>query len=516
MTNRKLKKKIRQAFEHATPDLADKIAVDSLFSDISPQKKAEPPIKPLKTSIQFRAIATLAASIAVVALLVGLLPKANPLGSSKDPDGTNGQSQAATGPTDKIQIDPDFSYSSETDDFDWTPYYKHFNPTDGGKKVFHQQAVQVGGKSCYLLAADYQLSGEYVIVDPETNEVLERKTLIGSTRADEPLAFKYGYIAISYVITDWQFALVDGALCYEYSIEFYKGIISARINAVTGEVLYDHLDPAEPINTEGPPAVGTEPDHADFDPLYVALEHAGLTKDDISNYEEHLDSDDAIPHWDVTLYTTDYAYTYEIEYCFGEVLQAEKQYVGELTGTESADLLIDANEAVKIANADPMIGTNASVNTTALKTEDGISFYRIHFADQIYWCHAEVSSSLGIVLKIRIASRNYYYSVDDDQYISTIYPSQGTQPDVDIDDAFDSITPPDGKIGNDNAIDAALRYAGLTIDDIGTTYCDEVTVTDEMAAHYDVAFYYDNYKWHYRIGMYSGNLLDIEKIPISE
>ena len=526
MTNRKLKKRIRQAFTNATPDFAESLSVRSLLSDVTPRKRDEIPTKPIKstkpdkTPIQFRALATLAASIAVVALLVGLLPKVNPLT-----------------PFDPLSSNPSPS-------------------------------------------------------------------------------------------TDCEFPFLT-----------------------------------DPLDTEGPPVQGTDattPTIDDQTALYAALDHAGITKDDIHDYDITPDLDDVIPHLDVTLYQTDYTYKYEIEYYYGEVLRVEKELTRDLSTNGASAAVIELNDAIRIATNDPLIDKGASVNNAFAAVNGNYTYYKVYFTNTIYWYRVDVSSS-GWILKVKIANRNYHFSVDHDEYISTIYPVEGDTDrltenqvlfgalnhaglarddvmgyttstssadvvphwdvtfhtadyayeyeiglytgeiikverkyrqklsdndvlsstvipndaaieiakndplmtdstivstvaqgnntgsysmiyvritgntcvyeyeiassygivtnleitSIDYFDGFDdALAPPDGKIGDYNAIDAALRYAGLTFDDVENLECNIGTEDHWPQPHYDVTFYYNRCQWHYLIGMYNAELLSIEKIPL--
>lgn len=518
MTNRKLKKKIRQAFAHATPDLAESISVRSLLSDVVPKKRDEKPTKPMKptkpdkTPIQFRALATLAASIAVVALLASMVSMLNPFAPSDSPISNTGPTPDCefpiyTDPSDKVQIDSDYTNDA---DFDWSEYYPLFTQHIGGKETFFQRTVQLDGINAYILAMDYQSGGECILIDATTKRVLGRQELIGSLRAEEPLARKYGYFALSYVVTDWNFAFVEDILCYDFNVEYYGGILTARVNAVSGAVFYDNLNPpdsTEPLNTDGPPLQETDPTAPtinDFDALYIALDHAGLQKDDIYNYNIDLELEDAVPHWKVTLYQTDCKYEYEIEYRFGEVLKVEKVYAHNLPDVDLTAHTVAQDEAIRIATSDSLINKNASVNTVSLKTENGISVYKIYYTDNIYWYRADVSSSLGIVLKVEISNRNYHFSVDHDEYISTIYPDK--HPNDSTNTGFDSN--PD-RLTENQALYAALKHAGLARDDIN-----ESTISTSSAyavPHWEVLFRTADYAYEYEIGLYTGEIIRVER-----
>lgn len=371
MKNRNLKKAIRQAFEHATPDLAESIAVSSLLSDNQPRKKDEKPTisdKPIKTPIQFRALATLAASIAVVALLANLISMANPFPSPENPNGSSDTPQSGLTPNDTIDFGTNITLPDTTD----------------------------------------------------------------------------------------------------------------------------------PLNTEGPD-IGFDsevPSLSDWDAFEITLDHAGLVKDDIVDYSTHLHSGDAVPHWDVTLKHPDYTYECEVEYYFGKVIKVKKDYELDLMDVYPLEVNISREKAINLASEEPLLDKNASICDAKLDTETGIAIYKVYFSNDLHSCRIDVSATLGTVMAAEVVNRNFYDHVDDEWYISSLYPGG------DIDNDM-------SQTSKDEAFAAALNHAALTKEDI--LYYN-VTVDDADAIqHFDVVFTTVTDTYAYEIEFITGQILKVTR-----
>ena len=59
--------------------------------------------------------------------------------------------------------------------------------------------------------------------------------------------------------------------------------------------------------------------------ITIALQHAGVTRDQARQLEAELDKDNGIVHYDVDFETKDYEYDYEIHAETGKLLKAEKE-----------------------------------------------------------------------------------------------------------------------------------------------------------------------------------------------
>lgn len=585
MTNRKLKKKIRQAFKNATPDLTETLVVSSLLSDVEPKKADEQPLKPIKTSIQFRAIATLAASIAVVALLIGLLPRINPFidpstnGPGPEPTFNDTQTsplplkqiidaiyatQDLSIPRDDAAVDVDIKsfednrfYDIEiksinpenadeyhfltnlnvtsvfpyNEDFDWTPFLstKYFDIPVGPDILFNPLAkeaafdaefVLYNDKLCYALAIDFGNNGQFVLINAQTEKLSIKWMLIGSNEAAEiafgaaPVIFEgenSDWDSFLGTLWEWEFAYFDGKLCYELTSDTLKS--EALVNAVTGEVVYsfkydDVVDPSlvttppntDPHNTDGPPIQTTTPIVPEIDEqeaLYTALAHAGLQKNDITDYRIEQKLTEGAPRYEVEFYNAEYEYEYEISLTNGVVFRMEREYVKKVNSDDSLNLSLDEEDVVWIVKNDPMIGFDVYRMSVVDPGKDApcylVTCQTSQKADQSDYCYIiKVSKQYGIVMELELIYTN--------QFMYTDYYSDAQKTGY-------------GNISNDTAVDAALFYADKDIYDVGSVYCDQGMLDNGIYtynAHYNVYFYYEGCKYNCYVELKTGRLLSIE------
>lgn len=569
MTNQRLKKKIRQAFEHATPDLAESIAVRSLLSDLAPKKGKPKDTKLIKTPIQFRALATLAASIVVVALLASIVSMINPFAPSNTPDEPLSTNPSSGETNDFIILDPVApGYSFEelqeikeyvfanaaipyeidhTDihvidnswngtvyqmitlteakndrirqvsfflekgknttiypcdpDVDLSRYIDLHLDMDGKDDHLFTTVVLADSRICYALFADYGSTGKYVLIDAETEKVVETKTLSGSVPVLTQLAQEHGFSAVSYRDYDLDLKFVDGVPFYEINfrqpVSLYAlyDAASHRFTQITSGT----ITPFDPDNTEGPELTETVPITSyihNTEALLIAREHAQIKMSDVNDYLIHNYCDSSLPYYEVILYTDEYKYVYQVDAVFSSILKIERSYTSDVGDADLTAVVIDESEALRIATNDPFIRMNTGVNSSSFKTENGVSFYTVNLTDNIYWYRLDVSSALGIVLNAQITNRNYYLDVDNDFSSSTIYPIIGTYPSLDIDGSFDSTS---GTVNESEALIVALNSAGIQTSELTKL---ELTLNPVSSfPHYDIRFTTADYEYEYLIAV---------------
>lgn len=496
MTNRNLRKKIRKAFEHATPDLAESIAIDSLLSDVPLKKVDDKPIKPtkpVKTPIQFRAIATLAASIAVVALLAGLISHTNPFAPPNNDDPALEQQYGSTNPPAVSDVDPDFSY----EDLDWDALYKRYfiHRTDDFEFIFYHEVMQIDGRTCFVMAADYEHYGDFVIVDAQTEQVIESKELTGSYDLYNLFRYKHGADIDASTIF-WNLEYVDGKICYRLTQNetVLRGLL---VDAVTGEVLEKYIlggvieDTTDPLNTEDLPADDAlQPYDQQRAALNHVLVHAGQTPEGIISHFIEAAFEDGQDCYEITFFTNEHVYEYEIAMPSFSILSASKEYRKIPASNDCTTSSIDEQEARSIALNDPMVNKPALIQKVTKSEDDNIPYYNIYLTGGDYLYEVEISYITGTILSLEMEKPEILYG-DEEHH------------------EHDGTTPPDGKIGDENAIDAALRHAGLTIYDVNSVHC--TPDADDDMPHYEVTFTYRGFDYKYEIGMYNAQLIRIEK-----
>lgn len=125
---------------------------------------------------------------------------------------------------------------------------------------------------------------------------------------------------------NWDIRFRAGDWEYDYEIHTESGTI------LDWDKEYDppvQAPPTEPPVTEAPAAQPprTEPVYLTKDEaLTIALNHAGLTKTQISRLEREFDWDDGCPEWSIEFSCNGYEYSYEIHAESGAVLEWDKEW----------------------------------------------------------------------------------------------------------------------------------------------------------------------------------------------
>lgn len=107
---------------------------------------------------------------------------------------------------------------------------------------------------------------------------------------------------------------------YQYEVEFITGDTEYeyKVNAITGEILHSKVE-TKPT-TQEPAAEKLTAQQAQE----IALQHAGLTKDQVTGLKVEYDYDDGVPEYDVEFYCNGTEYDYKIHAKTGEILKVEK------------------------------------------------------------------------------------------------------------------------------------------------------------------------------------------------
>lgn len=416
-----MEEKIRQAFINATPNHADSLAAKMLLSPTKTRKGAEKPMKPVKTSIQFRAIATLAATVAVVVLIASLVLIRDPgAGPAAQPSDT-AQNAPSLNSKDPVALAQEYVREHAPEllkDADWDWKY-----------------IQVGSN----VAQQFELDGkpyDFIIniySDGVIDSYYEDEVVVGNSgitpigiEAALKAAREYNYQLsvplnlpdMSPDTVDWELDDENGSYYYEIDVNCSAYEVEFLVRADTGQVLTHEVDEAEDFsdaqspsvdtqgptdNTEGPPINNPLADMiAEKQAIEIALKYFDLSKGSTEiRIEEEFDG--AVPHYDVELKSNGYEYNIEIRRSDGQILEVDKE-------------------------------------------------------------------------------------LDDDNA---------------------EITPPDGNIGTDLAIQTALDYVGLSMEDVWDIECEPDT--DDAVKHYEVSFKYLDVEYDIEVGMYEPTVLKAEK-----
>ncbi len=317
-------KKIRQAFENATPDV-----LDTVLSRCESQKGA---VKPMKTTKKKSKILTIAAAAAIVVLLFGigivgarlLAPPTEPgpadTGVMYTPTDTTGD----TTPT--IPVQPAI-FNEDTAKAYALTYAKEEFPLDEHASMRITDVYMDSTGYYEVLVESQNYMGFYRIENDGKTHGLKLVTKYdagtGMVMIDSEEAIR---IALAYAkfsrdqVTDLEAELMDNKLYWEVEFDCQKQEYLFIIDAYTGEVMY--------TNHSGN---GNGNQHQQQNQLgntqikQVVLEHAGLADKDITLQIER-DFDDAIPHYDVEFVYDGYEYDYKVDKYY-QILSWEKEPV---------------------------------------------------------------------------------------------------------------------------------------------------------------------------------------------
>lgn len=168
-----------------------------------------------------------------------------------------------------------------------------------------------------------------------------------------------------------------------YEVDFTAGgqEYDYDIDALTGTVIQHSQKAADGAANSGGTNTGaavTE-DRA----REIALEHAGLTADQVTFLRSHLDYDDGRQCYDVEFYTADYTeYDYEIDAATGEIVSYDYDAEGYQGQSQSGSTTaITADRAKEIALAEVPGATASDIYEFETDRDDG----RLEYEGTIYY-----------------------------------------------------------------------------------------------------------------------------------
>jgi len=407
VTNKQLKKKIRRAFSNATPNRVNELAAKALLSGNPNRKEDRKPTKPVKTSIQFRAIATLAASVAIVILIGGTLLIGNPgnqPGGSEPP--AMQMSPGADNPTLGLSVDAAYDLLKDhlkgQEDAPELPKPNHYEWEYQLLGEILVYKFNVEAEPDDIIAYVYP-SGEiyycYAGKKGSSTSMLEQGRFIGLDAAIESIKeyAKDREVPFDFSFEDYEWELELDAGRYIYQIEFhynqYDWVIwvDAEYGKVWNDLVETHngelITPTDPsptnptFNTEGPPLIvlpegSIDPETA----ISIALKDANLNENDVSVWVEANNTVVTIYNVHITHNGDEYVYT--IRANDGKIVGFITDYKDSDTGDETRppDGKIDKDMAIEFVLED--VGITDRENIINLQCEedaDGLNHYDVTF-----------------------------------------------------------------------------------------------------------------------------------------
>lgn len=205
----------------------------------------------------------------------------------------------------------------------------------------------------------------------------------------------------------------------EIDVDFRQGDTEYEItvDAGSGEVLEQDKDhePAKPVETQPAETVPVETAPAVVEltadeAVAIALGHAGLAADEVTNLKTKREVDDGVPEFDIDFRSGDYEYDYTIHAETGKVLEWDKDYKPlkvaetqpvETVPVETEPAVVELTKEEVIAIALEHAGLTAD-DVTRVKSEydvdDGTPEWEIEFRsgrmEYEYTIHAETGKIL--------------------------------------------------------------------------------------------------------------------------
>ncbi|MBP8620255.1 MAG: PepSY domain-containing protein [Firmicutes bacterium] len=345
----------------------------------------------------------------------------------------------------------------------------------------------------------------------EVNRLLQTDTFSGSVLSQtvaknddlQQLAEKYG-------ITMGKAQLIQ-AILVENPLHTFEDLVPLSINEL------NLLLSTKPVSATQVEVVGTASDRAyigETKAKEIALEKAGVTASSLIAYEIELDTDNGIMVYDIEFTSSDYEYDCEIDAVTGTVVKFEKEYIG--VPAASSPTSSPASNATQGHNTQPVsqpttqitpekakeialnhAGVKAS-DVTGYKSEldwdDGVKVYELEFWAGDYEYDYEINAVTGTVLK----SEKEYHG-------STVNPSptqSNTTPQS-------STAQPASQITAARAKEIALNHAGVKSSDV-SGFKSELDWDDGVSI-YELEFNAGGYEYDYEINAATGAVVKSEK-----
>ncbi len=225
----------------------------------------------------------------------------------------------------------------------------------------------------------------------------------------------------------------------------------------------------------------------------IALTDAGVTEADIWGFEIDMDVEKGILVYEVEFNTGDYEYEYDIDATNGTIVWKEKDFDRDDDGKPVAP------PADTPPEAPALIGRDAAI--AAAYKHAGLA------ADAVKFVECELDNDHGTyVYEIGFRIDGYEYEYDIDAKTGAVLKFEK---DWDDDRDDDDIPVSPGYIGKDAAKATALAHAGMTADAIRDYDCE--LDTDDGKACYEIEFTAAGIEYDYKIDAVTGKILAFEK-----
>ena len=218
----------------------------------------------------------------------------------------------------------------------------------------------------------------------------------------------------------------------------------------------------------------------------IALRHAGLSENNISDFRIKLDYENGIQVYEIHFRSGEYEYEYDVDVNSGNILKSEKEFDDDYKNVtpqpKPQDSLMSEDKAKETALKHARVSNgNLRYFNIKLDTEDGNKVYDIDFVSGEYEYDYEVNAITGEILK---SEKDY-----DDDYVKS--------------------SSVNSSVNETKAKEIALKHAGLTTEKV-TGLKAEID-NDDGRSVYEVEFRYGGYEYNYDIDAKTGSIIEYDK-----
>lgn len=256
-----------------------------------------------------------------------------------------------------------------------------------------------------------------------------------------------------------------------YEVEFKTGGMEYEhlINAITGEIIEDKqkLDDDDDI-TVPENAINAQKARG------IALEHAGVAAENVTDFEIDLDRKNGVTVYEVEFRAGDTEYDYVINAQTGEVISFKKKREAASTPEQKAEITPVKAGEIAFEHAKVSRGEAADYRSK-LENEDGLWVYEIEF---------------------RVGKTEYEYEIDAET---------GRIISAEKETKNEAAGGGEVKLTGSQAVAKALEHAGLKASQVKELEC-ELDYEDGKPV-YEIEFKYGDTEYEYEISAYDGSVV---------
>lgn len=256
-----------------------------------------------------------------------------------------------------------------------------------------------------------------------------------------------------------------------YEVEFKTGGMEYEhlINAITGEIIEDRqkLDDDDDI-TVPENAINAQKARG------IALEHAGVAAENVTDFEIDLDRKNGVAVYEVEFRAGDTEYDYVINAQTGEVISFKKKREAASTPEQKAEITPAKAGEIAFEHAGVSRGEAADYRSK-LENEDGLWVYEIEF---------------------RVGKTEYEYEIDAET---------GRIISAEKETKNEAAGGGEVKLTGSQAVAKALEHAGLKASQVKELEC-ELDYEDGKPV-YEIEFKYGDTEYEYEISAYDGSVV---------